>query len=186
MNAEIRKCRSCSKEKPLSEFYKKWRGQEVYSNECAECTKKRTKQQRESLKQNPERLEAHRAKARERQKERRKNRNQEQKRMDLERQYNFVARRREWMESLKTPCEKCGEKRHYVIHWHHIDPAKKVFALSSGCTQAKERILKEQEKCVCLCANCHTEFHHIYGLTPEEPKQALEEYLGKESENGEV
>ena len=181
MDLIIKKCRSCGKEKPINEFYKKWRGKETYSDECSECTKKRTKQQRERLKQNPELLEIHRAKARERTKERRKNRTEEQKQRDLQSQYNFVSKRREWIESLKTPCKKCGETRKYVMHWHHINPENKEFAISSGCIQSKEKILKEKEKCICLCANCHSEFHHFYGIKPKNPQKDLEEYLGGET-----
>ena len=102
---------------------------------------------------------------------------EEQKQRDLQSQYNFVSKRREWIESLKTPCKKCGETRKYVMHWHHINPENKEFAISSGCIQSKEKILKEKEKCICLCANCHSEFHHFYGIKPKNPQKDLEEYL---------
>lgn len=174
---EFKKCRSCGVLKPIEEFYKKWRGKEVYSDECAECTKRRTKQQRERLKNDPQRLELHRSKAREKTKERRKNRSEEQKQKDLQNQYDFVARRRAWIEELKTDCVKCGETRKYLIHWHHVDPSQKEFALSSGCTKSKEKILQESKKCVCLCANCHTEFHHFYGINPIDAVECLKKYL---------
>lgn len=177
-------CISCGKEKEKSEFYKKWRGSEHYSKECSECTKKRTKQQREKIMSDPKLLEEHRKKARERQREYRKKRTEEQKSRDLKNQYSFVEKRRNWIDDLKAPCYKCGETRRYLIQWHHIDPSKKEFAISSGCTQSKERILSETKKCLCLCANCHMEFHHFYGIKPKNPNQDLIEYVGGIPSNG--
>lgn len=170
-------CVSCGQEKEKTAFYKKWRGTEYYSKECSDCTKKRTKQQRERLKENPALLEESRKRARERQKEYRKNRTQEQKERDLKNQYSFVEKRRLWIDTLKTDCLKCGESRKYLIHWHHVLPQNKAFAVSSGCTQSQKRILEETKKCVCLCANCHTEFHYFYGTNPQNPKEDLDEYL---------
>lgn len=46
---------------------------------------------------------------------------------------------------------------------------------------ARERSLKatieEVEKCVCLCRNCHAEFHFLYGQDAAEPE--LELYAGR-------
>lgn len=85
---------------------------------------------------------------------------------------------REYLNQRKTPCLKCGENRPYVIHYHHIDHATKEFTLGHKMTYSKDHLDREIEKCVCLCANCHTEFHHIYGQNPTEPRKCLEEYLG--------
>jgi len=47
-----------------------------------------------------------------------------------------------------------------VLSFHHLDPAKKDFGLSSkGLTQSFEKLLKEAKKCVMVCKNCHTEIH---------------------------
>ena len=72
-------CISCGQEKDQNQFYKKWRGREYYSKECCDCTKKRTKQQRDRIRSDPALLEESRRKARERQKEYRKRRTEEQK-----------------------------------------------------------------------------------------------------------
>jgi hypothetical protein len=64
----------------------------------------------------------------------------------------------------KTPCVKCGESRKYVIDWHHLDPSTKKFTLCGGAKErGKTMILDELKKCVCLCRNCHAEFHYLYG-----------------------
>ena len=58
-------------------------------------------------------------------------------------------------------CTVCGESRHATLDFHHTDPKKtnkKVHKLiSDGST--KTRILKEIEKCVVLCSNCHRVHH---------------------------
>jgi hypothetical protein len=71
---------------------------------------------------------------------------------------------------------KCGETRKCSIQFHHINPDDKEVSLSHGSI-GKERIKKEVKKCICLCANCHLEFHYIYGHKPNNPEKDLEEYL---------
>ena len=83
------------------------------------------------------------------------------------------------MQELKTPCVKCGETRHYVIDFHHVDPATKKFNVGTAKTYSIETLTNEVKKCVCLCRNCHQEYHYFYGNKPEKPIETLEEYLGK-------
>ena len=65
---------------------------------------------------------------------------------------------------------------------HHIDPNTKEFCIGANSTSKSEEVLvNEIKKCVCLCSNCHDEFHYLYGSKPKEPVKALQEYL-KESE----
>lgn len=82
--------------------------------------------------------------------------------------------------SLKTPCEKCGESRFYVIDFHHVDNTTKEFGISRIIRgRGRKTIENEVKKCICLCRNCHTEFHYIYGVTPKDPQKDLDEYLEK-------
>jgi len=62
-------------------------------------------------------------------------------------------------------CSICGYKRcQRSLSLHHLDPKKKDFGLSSkGLTRSWERIKKEIDKCILLCANCHMEVHE--GIT---------------------
>lgn len=87
-------------------------------------------------------------------------------------------RRNEFNSKYKTPCIKCGEKRLLVIEFHHIDPSKKLFTIGDSITRGDEEIKKEIQKCVCLCCNCHREFHYTYGKKPQNPVESLKEYLG--------
>ena len=92
---------------------------------------------------------------------------------------NYRNSRLELLWSLKSPCVKCGEERKCSIDFHHIDPTDKKVTLSSPSI-GKSVILEEVKKCVCLCKNCHSEFHYLYGHQPENPVETLKEYLGEE------
>ena len=84
----------------------------------------------------------------------------------------------DFIEGLKTNCVKCGESRKYVIDFHHVDNSTKSFDICYGSkSKGRKTIKREIEKCVCLCKNCHTEFHYIYGWNPENPTVALDDYL---------
>lgn len=59
-------------------------------------------------------------------------------------------------------CSVCGyNKSSWALVFHHKEPAKKSFGLSArGITRAWSKVLKELDKCVLLCANCHFEQHN--------------------------
>ncbi|MBA2792542.1 MAG: helix-turn-helix domain-containing protein [Thermoleophilaceae bacterium] len=63
-------------------------------------------------------------------------------------------------------CVLCGYDRFpRALHFHHVDPAIKSFALGErGCTRSIDRLRAEAKKCVLLCSNCHAEVEG--GLTP--------------------
>lgn len=88
-----------------------------------------------------------------------------------------VKDNRDYVESLKEPCVKCGETRRYLIQFHHVNPNEKKFVLSNCSTRSRSSISKEASKCVCLCSNCHDEFHHLYGKQPDNPVESLLNYI---------
>ena len=82
--------------------------------------------------------------------------------------------------ALKTPCVKCGDDRLYIVDFHHVDPKQKSFNIYRKTSKRDFSVIEnEAKKCVCLCRNCHGEFHHLYGQQPKNPKECLEEYLGR-------
>lgn len=82
--------------------------------------------------------------------------------------------------SLKTPCVKCGEKRLFVIDFHHVEPSEKSFNIYRKSAKTNFSIIEDEaKKCVCLCRNCHGEFHYLYGQRPKKGRECLEEYLGR-------
>ena len=56
-------------------------------------------------------------------------------------------------------CVLCGYDRALSgLHFHHVDPAEKAFALSrQGVTRSLATARAEAAKCVLLCSNCHAE-----------------------------
>lgn len=81
--------------------------------------------------------------------------------------------KQDFIDSHKTPCIKCGERRVRCISFHHTDPTQKEFTIGTMRKTSFKVIEREISKCVCLCLNCHHEFHYLHdldGLT-------LDEYL---------
>lgn len=58
-------------------------------------------------------------------------------------------------------CEKCGYKKYMgALQFHHLDSTKKDFALSQAKLYGfSDKIKKELDKCILVCANCHAEIH---------------------------
>lgn len=70
-------------------------------------------------------------------------------------------------------CCKCGYNRCLeAMDYHHIDPDEKKDRISRLSTHSNiNNAVREIDKCVLLCANCHREFHYlerIQGLTIQE------------------
>ena len=58
-------------------------------------------------------------------------------------------------------CELCGESEACCLSAHHIDPTKKLFNIGDAIRpmMTVETVLKEIDKCACLCHNCHAKIH---------------------------
>lgn len=71
-------------------------------------------------------------------------------------------------------CVKCGENRFYLLDFHHINPETKVDTIAKLSTHSNTKTMYEEiDKCICLCANCHREFHWFQ----KENNITLEKYL---------
>ena len=56
-------------------------------------------------------------------------------------------------------CQVCGyNKSLRALHFHHNNPNEKDFSIS-GKALSFERLKVEVDKCVLVCANCHSEMH---------------------------
>ena len=192
---EKRLCKNCGLLLPVSEFYQRHdRPNEIW-HVCKKCT---CKKHREYARKNPEKIKEITARTREKHREVLRQRNREfyYKNKDNPKYKESLRRtkekhgeewkakerekRRRFNEKWKHPCIKCGETRLYLIQFHHIDPSTKAFCIGASATTKKEELLiEETKKCVCLCSNCHDEFHYFYGNNPLFPVEALEEYLGR-------
>lgn len=69
---------------------------------------------------------------------------------------------------LKTKCleQKGGKcqickynKCSQALVFHHIDPSQKSFEISGAHSRSWKIIQKELDKCILVCANCHSEIH---------------------------
>ena len=68
-------------------------------------------------------------------------------------------------------CAVCGYDRCIVnLHFHHVDPATKAFAMTMASGRSALAYRAEAAKCVLVCANCHGEIET--GQIPSPPPQA--------------
>ena len=70
------------------------------------------------------------------------------------------------VEQFGGKCIVCGYKKYAgALDFHHTNPKAKEFALSvKGLSYSWDSLVKEAEKCVLVCKNCHTEIEA--GITP--------------------
>lgn len=54
-------------------------------------------------------------------------------------------------------CTVCGETEPWVLDMHHLDPTEKESNSAQSATL--KTFLKEAEKCILLCSNCHRKVH---------------------------
>lgn len=56
-------------------------------------------------------------------------------------------------------CIRCGyDKCIKALEFHHIDPSKKDFTISNDHFKLLDAV-KESQKCILICSNCHKELH---------------------------
>ena len=154
----MKTCTKCGIAKSESEFSINRRAKDGLCSRCKSCQQQ---YEREYRKNNPHKNKEYR------------NRNA----LKLaESQREAFKMHQEFLNSIKRPCVKCGESRLYLIQFHHVDPKTKAFEVSNK--HSLKSTLVEIQKCVCLCSNCHDEFHYLYGKIPDNSVEALKEYLG--------
>ena len=182
----MKKCPMCGIEKDDSEFNKNKSQPSGLSSYCKECLKIRNKRDKEKISARNKRWRENNGdKLKEyynTHKEEISEYNKDYWKRNKDKQREYSSKRcnesREFLWSLKEPCIKCGEDRKCSIDFHHIDYTKKLFLLSSASHRSEDELRSEKEKCICLCKNCHSEFHYLYGKQPNNPVKALAEYLG--------
>lgn len=76
-------------------------------------------------------------------------------------------------------CSICGyNKCQDALEFHHKNPDKKDFSISSHRGTNFDKIKKELDKCIMLCSNCHREVHAGLHTQPEPSSQLLCEDQG--------
>jgi len=72
-----------------------------------------------------------------------------------------TKRRRDALDYKGGSCIVCDyNKCMSTLEFHHLDPNKKEFQISSKLhSRSWKNIVKELDKCVLVCSNCHREIH---------------------------
>lgn len=90
--------------------------------------------------------------------------------------YKRRAAKRAGVALLGGKCLKCGEKRPYVLAFHHLDKNQKDNTPSRYIANSQfEQYFEEIKKCCLLCNNCHSEFHYFEA----NDNITIETYLGQ-------
>jgi hypothetical protein len=90
----------------------------------------------------------------------------------------IVHRRRIKARAIKYKggrCVICGYDRcNAALEFHHLDKALKSFGFSrNGIIRSWDSIVKELDKCVLICANCHREVEAGVRAIPAEVTESL-------------
>ncbi len=174
----LKQCAKCKIKLPLDNFYTSKYTKDGYRSYCKDCDRTNNhayynKNRKELIQRQKEYTNNNREKVKEYQ-----NQYSDLHKEERKKYYKQLSHdKRDILNCLKYPCVKCGEERPWVIAFHHINPSTKDFTISNKFKGSVNLVEEEIKKCVCLCMNCHAEFHWIYGVRPENPKQALQEYL---------
>ena len=69
------------------------------------------------------------------------------------------SKNKEILGERKTKCCICGETEYCCLELHHI--RDKQYNISQAVKKLPTRLfVKELDKCICVCANCHRKIHN--------------------------
>lgn len=128
-----KKCSVCNEEKLLSCFYKNKRTKSGYASQCKDCARV------QSMKSRHKKYEHYRDC-----KKKRKN--------------ETVEKIRKYKSD--RGCKYCSENFGPCLEFHHLEADEKEKNVSELCYKSWKNILKEINKCIVVCANCHRKIHH--------------------------
>lgn len=77
--------------------------------------------------------------------------------------YERKAATYKYIQDIKNQlcCADCGERHPATLQFHHMNSEDKTFTIGDAVNRgfSLDRIKKEIEKCIVLCANCHAIRH---------------------------
>lgn len=132
-------CLRCNKDKLFEEFNFKNKKKNTRQAHCREC------HQEESAKRYKQYIDYYKEKSK-------------KDRLEIVEWFN------NYKKSLK--CYICGEDDSCCLDFHHRDVKEKEQNISNAVHRnwSINRLLKEIEKCIVLCRNCHTKLHYYGSL----------------------
>lgn len=131
----MKECNRCHESKPIDQFYRMSRyqdGRQIYCKVCMRGFYSRTRAKK------PEHYN----------------------RVQQDRRRRITQQIREW--KVERGCLKCEERTPECLELHHLDHSEKEHNPSELSNHSMNAFLKEAEKCVVLCANCHRKVHAGY------------------------
>jgi hypothetical protein len=135
----MKKCSKCGIEKNECEFFFKSKIKNLLHTTCKECKRKIDKESYSNNKNN------------------RQEKIRERAIVNRDKLKNYINELKQ-----NSKCSKCGDKRWYVLDFHHLNDSDKEYNISYLVKQgANKKIKEELKKCVILCSNCHRELHHF-------------------------
>lgn len=130
-------CTKCKLEKPETEFFFKSKAKNILHSHCKECKRE---MDRLAYQENS-------------------NGRKEKIRNTAIKKYNEL---KDFLTTYKQQqqCQRCGDDRWYVLDFHHL--GDKDYEISDLLRfGSKKLLIKELNKCIPLCANCHREVHYL-------------------------
>lgn len=96
--------------------------------------------------------------------------------------YQFNNSRRRLKEKLVEykggKCEICGyDKCIAALDFHHLNPNEKDYSICNGDYKSFEKVKKEVDKCILVCANCHREIHYKESIEKEKERTENEQKI---------
>lgn len=133
---ETKQCSKCKRILPIENFRWKNKSQNLHHSQCKQCQSKREKERYLQDKQRKDAI--------------------------IQRTLSYKERNLEYIKQRKAcGCAKCGEKRFYVLDFHHLDKKQKNDTINNLRTCSLDTLSQEIDKCIVLCSNCHREFHYL-------------------------
>lgn len=70
-----------------------------------------------------------------------------------------IYHNKQLLKERKTKCIICGETEFCCLELHHT--RDKLYNISQAVKKLPERLfIKELNKCICVCKNCHSKLHN--------------------------
>ena len=136
---EVKTCSKCRQEKPIDEFPWRSKAKGLRQYRCKTCYKEYAKQYYHN---NPGEKAKQVARA-------------------IKNNKAGAAKFAAWKAEQNLKCACCDESAVECMDFHHIDPSTKDRSVSElvGNNVSWIRIIKEVNKCVVVCSNCHRKIH---------------------------
>lgn len=130
-------CRKCLCSKPISEFHPNKACSLGVTGTCRECNRERINKWYK---------------------------NNQLRRQEVANEAN-QRKKRMMVDHFGGKCHDCGGSFPLCVYaFHHLDPSQKDYNPSRAIQLGEEKMWKELDKCVMLCANCHMIRHHGNGV----------------------